>query len=114
MINFYKVLGLHRQSSHDEIKQAWRVHARATHPDRPEGDGGNHESFIQGSRAYNTLVNSTTKYTYDRSLELTGARCSTCAGSGFRARSKGGFSGTHTMTPCVTCEGCGFVNLPNA
>ena len=45
------VLGLKRSASQEEIRQAYRAKARATHPDK----GGDHDEFIKVQKAYENL-----------------------------------------------------------
>ena len=50
--NSYKVLGLKRSSSQEEIKLAFRQKARETHPDK----GGDAEEFKKVREAYECLI----------------------------------------------------------
>jgi DnaJ-class molecular chaperone len=61
MSDYYKILGISRDASIDDIKQAYKTLARKHHPDR----GGNKEEFQKIQEAYETLSNNDKKYDYD-------------------------------------------------
>ncbi|MBX2810302.1 MAG: DnaJ domain-containing protein [Myxococcales bacterium] len=52
-MNPYITLGVSSNSSPNEIRRAYRQRARATHPDRPEGD---HNAFLAVQAAYRALT----------------------------------------------------------
>ena len=61
MSDFYKVLGVNKNSSQDEIKKAFRKKAVEHHPDK----GGNEATFKQINEAYNTLGDQSKRQQYD-------------------------------------------------
>lgn len=79
MADYYKILGINKNASLQEIKQAFRRLAQQYHPDKA---GGNAERFREINEAYQTLSDPEKKKMYDQ------------YGSVFeQAQSKGGFSG---------------------
>lgn len=60
-MDYYQTLGVTRQSSPEEIKQAYRKLAMVHHPDR----GGDADKFKQINEAYDVLGNPEKKATYD-------------------------------------------------
>ena len=51
MSNFYDILGVSRQASDKELKQAYKKASMQHHPDR----GGNEDTFKKVNEAYQTL-----------------------------------------------------------
>jgi molecular chaperone DnaJ len=64
----YKVLGVGRKASQDEIKKAYRKLARQYHPDRNPGDAKSEERFKQVSQANDVLSDPDKRKEYDRAL----------------------------------------------
>ena len=64
----YKVLGVDRKASADEIKKAYRKLARKYHPDRNPGDAKAEERFKQISTAHDVLGDPDKRKAYDRAL----------------------------------------------
>src|SRR5436190_17373587 len=64
----YKVLGVGRKASQDEIKKAYRKLARQYHPDKNPGDAKAEERFKQISVAHDTLGDADKRKEYDRAL----------------------------------------------
>lgn len=60
--NYYKVLGLEKTASDEEIKKAYRRLALKTHPDK---NNGNDEEFKKINVAYETLSDFDKKQAYD-------------------------------------------------
>ena len=60
-MDYYKVLGVHLNSSQDEIKKAYRKLSLKHHPDR----GGDSEEFKKINEAYSTLSDAQKKHIYD-------------------------------------------------
>jgi molecular chaperone DnaJ len=62
----YKVLGVDRKASQDEIKKAYRKLARQYHPDRNPGDAAAEARFKEISAAYDVLGDPDKRKQYDR------------------------------------------------
>ena len=60
-MDYYKLLGVARNATPEEIKKAYRKLAMQHHPDR----GGNHNKFAEINSAYDVLSNSDKKDAYD-------------------------------------------------
>lgn len=103
-MNHYEILGVKQDATTQEIKSAWRKIARTTHPDTASGPGADH-IYRAAKTAYETLVDESSRRTYDASLKSgrsgqsssgsstgasTGARGSTQHPSGAGRASKSG------------------------
>jgi DnaJ-class molecular chaperone len=62
----YKVLGLSRQASQDDIQKAYRKLAKKHHPDLNPGDRAAEEKFKQVSQAYDLLGDEEKRRRFDR------------------------------------------------
>ena len=62
MKDYYKLLGVSKSVSADEIKRAYRKLALEHHPDR----GGNHDEFTKINEAYQVLSDPKKRSQYDR------------------------------------------------
>ncbi len=65
-LDFYKVLGVDRNASQKEIRQAYRALARKHHPDVNPGDQASEQRFKEISQAYEVLSNPEKRKDYDR------------------------------------------------
>lgn len=63
MNDYYKILGVTKTASDDEIKRAYRKLAQEHHPDRPTG---NEKKFKEINEAYQVLSNKEKRAQYDR------------------------------------------------
>jgi molecular chaperone DnaJ len=71
--DFYKVLGVSKDASPEDIKKAYRKLARANHPDSKPGDSGAEERFKSISEAYSVLSDADRRKEYDEQRTLFGS-----------------------------------------
>ena len=64
--NYYEILGVPRNASSDEIKQAFRRLARRYHPDVNPGDKVAEEKFKDINEAYEILSDDGRRSQYDQ------------------------------------------------
>ena len=87
--DYYKVLGVGKNASEDEIKKAYRKLARKYHPDRNAGDKQAEERFKEISQAHDILSDPEKRKQYDRGT----GPFSFAAPGGFDASNLGGSFG---------------------
>ena len=63
--DYYKILGVQKTASDDEIKKAYRKLAMKYHPDHTKGDKGAEEKFKKISEAYAVLSDKEKRKEYD-------------------------------------------------
>src|ERR671928_1315728 len=85
--DYYKVLGVDRKASQDDIKKAYRKLARRYHPDTNK-DAGAEERFKEISEAYDVLGDPEKRKAYDRGGGVFGGAGPFAGGAGGAA---GGF-----------------------
>lgn len=68
--DFYKILGVERDASADEIKKAYRKLAKELHPDRNPDDAASEDRFKDVSYGYGVLSDPEKKKLYDEFGEL--------------------------------------------
>lgn len=103
-MNPWKILGVHRAMSLEEIHKAYIALARQYHPDLPSGDKQKF-SIIVG--AYSLLKNPTELKHFINQQSGVGTECKVCKGKGAIYKSTG-MTG-RLYTTCNTCEGSGII-----
>jgi DnaJ-class molecular chaperone len=66
----YEILGIHENSTIQEIKKAYRILARKYHPDVSPVDSSS-DTFLLIQQAYEVLSDPTTRQRYDQDLQAT-------------------------------------------
>ncbi|XP_029698337.1 dnaJ homolog subfamily B member 6b isoform X2 [Takifugu rubripes] len=67
MVDYYKVLGVHKSATQDDIKKAYKKLALKWHPDKnPENKEEAEKRFKELSQAYEVLSDENKRNTYDR------------------------------------------------
>ena len=91
MSNYYDLLGVGKDASEKDIRQAYRRLARQYHPDVNKNDAGAEEKFKEINEAYSVLSDGDSRQKYDRygddwrrAEEFDAARAKGPAGGGFR------------------------------
>jgi molecular chaperone DnaJ len=89
----YKILGVDRKASQDEIKKAHRRLVRQHHPDRNPGDAAAEEKFKEVQAAYDLIGDPDKRKQYDRGgiFGMGGGGSGDAGGGGFTAADFGGF-----------------------
>jgi curved DNA-binding protein len=64
--DYYKILGVERSASKDEIKRAYRKLALKTHPDKNPGNAKAEEQFKEINEAYQVLSDAEKRSRYDQ------------------------------------------------
>lgn len=93
MADYYKVLGVEKKASKDEIKKAFHKLAHKYHPDKP---GGDEKKFKEASEAYAVLGDEKKRAEYDaygRTFSGSGAGPDFSGFQGFDFSQFGGFGG---------------------
>jgi molecular chaperone DnaJ len=70
--DYYKILGVGKNASEEEIKKSYRRLARQYHPDRNPGDKAAEERFKEISQAHDVLSDAEKRKAYDRGGALGG------------------------------------------
>lgn len=109
----YHLLGVHRASTTQEIKDRFRELAAIHHPDRLAPETTDEERahhadiFAKYSTAYAVLKGETSIVEYNKYLDLLYPRCSSCRGAGCLTKTIG-FTKAETRR-CESCGGSGIV-----
>lgn len=103
-MNPWKILGVHRQMTQDEIREVYVKLARKYHPDVARDDRQQF-SIITGAYALLKDVGATTKFI--KQMKAVGKDCERCKGKGatFRQRGMGG----RIALLCHQCGGSGII-----
>lgn len=64
--DYYKILGIEKSATHDEVKKAFKKLARQHHPDLNPGDKKAEEKFKEASEAYEVLGDEKKRKQYDQ------------------------------------------------
>ena len=90
----YKVLGISRDASPDEVKKAYRKKARENHPDLNPGDAGAAQRMNEVNEAYDRIMNPEKYAASDARANAAGRRPSSSQGaSGAGAGHTSGYAG---------------------
>lgn len=101
MKDYYKILGVDKNASKDDIKKAFRKLAHEHHPDKTKNDPASAQKFKEASEAYSVLSDDNKRKQYDM-FGSTGSPFNGSAGSGgagfngqsgFSGFNQGGFGG---------------------
>jgi DnaJ-class molecular chaperone len=74
--DLYKLLGVPREASQDDIRKAHRELVRRYHPDANSGDHSSEEHFKEVQRAYEVLSDPEKRREYDKRLNTSARRSS--------------------------------------
>jgi molecular chaperone DnaJ len=66
MKDYYKILGVEKGASKDDIKKAFRKLAHEHHPDKTKGNAASADKFKEASEAYTVLSDDNKRAQYDR------------------------------------------------
>jgi len=107
MLNPWRVLGVHRQTSEEDIRKAYLDLARRCHPDALLKAGAKPEGleFAQISEAYGILSNRAKLSSFLRSMIALCKECGTCKGKGATYEMVG--FRMKIFKTCNTCGGAG-------
>ena len=97
----FELLGVHLQSSADELKQAHRALAREFHPD-VNCDAGAGDIMARINVAYEVLTTPSRLKSY--LITYPGKSCAACKGRGCTTKQRG-----FTKTVSVVCPTCGGI-----
>jgi len=94
--DLYKILGITRSASSDDVRRAYKRRAKESHPDLHPGDSTKSETFKSASAAYEILGDAEKRSQYDRGeIDSDGNPVGFAGGPGFEGfgQSAGGFQG---------------------
>lgn len=103
MKNHFATLGVHRQSTVEQITVARRALALKQHPDH----GGTQEGMAALNEAHHVLTNREERARYLALIDAAHFQCADCNGQG-ATRKQRGFTGVEVHA-CKRCSGAGVV-----
>jgi DnaJ-class molecular chaperone len=104
MQNPWEILGVHRKSTDEEIREAFHNLAKIYHPDTMEKSYS--FKFYQINEAYQLIKDKKRRTEYLKRLTGTSS-CKECTGTGVRTKSKGITAKTYLA--CKGCKGSGLI-----
>lgn len=104
LVNHYKILGVHKESTREEMKVEYRKRARVAHPD---SGGGSAEAFNALSQAYKLLTDDYKRQKFDKALLREFTLCAKCFGDGFYTRQITFIQKEKLI--CNECDGAGVI-----
>src|SRR6187399_1895374 len=99
--DYYKILGVDKKASQDDIKKAYRKLAVKYHPDKTKGDKASEEKFKEANEANEVLGNPEKRKKYDElgqnwnQYQHAGGQEGSSDWSAFQQRGKGAGSGNN-------------------
>lgn len=103
MNNPWKIVGVHRQTTQKELRDAYLTLAKAYHPDKH----GCADKCAELNVAYTLLKNPKKLKAYIAELEILGNICTKCRGNGAHFKQQGLTS--RISSGCPACEGSGII-----
>lgn len=107
MRNPWKLLGVHRKSTDEEIRAAFLTLAKKHHPDALKTAKGSPDMFPLVNWAHTMLKNSKVRNELLATLKITAKPCAVCTGAGCTSRSKSFHQKIYTA--CKVCCGAGYI-----
>lgn len=111
MINPWKILGVHRKSSDEEVRDNYLAMAKLYHPDKikvgARGSDAAYNTFLLATKSYNMIKNKVVRNVNIGHLKVECDDCTKCWGAGVTTRSRG-LTGKE-YTACKGCGGSGFI-----
>jgi len=104
-MSHYVTLGVHKGSTEEEIKEAYRGIAKENHPDLTNNDPAKAAVMADANIAYGIVGDTKKRKTYNANQRAKFGECNQCEGKGFTFKQKG-FSKKITVA-CSKCEGTG-------
>ena len=107
MINPWRVLGVHRQSTEDDVRTAYIELAKRLHPDVKGPAYRDTNLFPTVNEAYQILKDNKRQSIFIKDMIIRNRECTTCKGVGATYKSTSITS--RTFKACSTCGGAGVI-----